>query len=128
MSRTFTAHSTSVDFQPNDFWHKNNAIIDNMPTYSDCELMKSQQWDVECNEPNGEDSRQTCIRYELCVNRDLSEKLKKMQTQHRGSNQDYLDTKQKYAKQYVDFFNLGVGILGVIALTYTLMKNRNNVY
>lgn len=126
-SRTLTTNNTSVGFENNDFWYKNPIIKDNMPTYEECSLMKQQGWDVACNDTIKNDSdRSSCIKYELCVNRYLSEKLIKLQTQHRGSDQDYLDTKEKYTQQYIEFFNLGIGVLGVILITYTLMKNRQS--
>ena len=126
-------HNIIVGFNPNDFWYKNPSdnIASNLPTYADCQAMDStnSMWDNKCDtysKLSGTD-QQGCIKRELCVNRDYAETLMQLQTKHRGSDQDYLDTKRKYNQVFIQSINLGIGILGVSYIIYTLMKNRNNV-
>ena len=125
-------HSFLISYNKNDFWYTNpdiTSVESNLPSIEQCKnnnVYDTQLWD-ETRCTNLKDYNQSCVRRELCLNRDYAEKLMNLQNNHIGSDQNYLDTKNKYSYEYIQSINLGVGIIGVVYSIYTFYKNRNIV-
>ena len=132
-NETLDSHKLLVSFNKNDFWYNStNADINhNLPSKNECELNSVQDsvlWDkTKCNKTSYTDNNQDCVRRELCLNREYAEKLEKLQNNHIGADQNYLDTKQKYSYGFLQSVNLGVGIVGVVYIIFAFYKNRNIV-
>jgi hypothetical protein len=131
-NETLDTHRLLVSFNKNDFWYNstNADISNNLPTREDCLLnnVYDNEWEnTRCKNISSGDNNQECVRRELCLNRDYGEKLDKLQNNHNGSDQNYLDTKQKYSYEFLQSINLGVGIVGVVFVIFAFYRNRNIV-
>ena len=131
-NETLDTHRLLVSFNKNDFWYNRPVVgvSDNMPILDNCSRNEvySREWDTnKCNNVSKGDKNQDCIRRELCLNRDYADKVDKLQNNHNGSDQNYLDVKNKYSYGFLQSINLGVGVIGVVYIIYSFYKNRNIV-
>lgn len=122
------SHTYLIGYNKNDFFYNSSSlnISENLPTISDCSNMDANDtiyWDTSCNaNVLSEDNIQPCIKRELCLNRQYGEKIIKLQNNHYGADQNYLDTKQIYYFQYLQSINLGIGIIAILYAIYTVRK------
>ena len=131
-NETLDTHKLLVSFNKNDFWYNRPVVgvSDNMPILDTCSKnnVYDNAWDTTtCNNVSTGVNNQDCIRRELCLNRDYADKVDKLQNNHNGSDQNYLDTKNKYSYGFLQSINLGVGVIGVVYIIFAFYKNRNIV-
>ena len=130
-NETLDTHKLLVSFNKNDFWYNRPVVgvSDNMPILDTCsrnDVYDHPKWKNYCD-TNFKKYDQDCIRRELCLNRDYADKVDKLQNNHNGSDQNYLDVKNKYSYGFLQSINLGVGVIGVVYIIYSFYKNRNIV-
>lgn len=116
-----------VGYSANDFFYVKAQNDGDMPSKGDCDGLNpyDTNWDTSCNLTNygsSTDNIVNCNHKELCKNKDKAAALTKIQHNHIGSDQNYLDTKKEYNTAIVKTVNLGIGIILLIGLIY---RNRN---
>ena len=117
-----------IGYSPTDFFYvkasEMSEPIDN--EYCGNLDISNPQWDISCNTNNyalgGDINKFQCNYKELCKNKNNAELLSKLQTNHSGSDQNYLDKKYTYNYLLTTSFNLGIGILTLIGF---IIKYRN---
>ena len=134
-----TSSKTLLGYSSNDYWYVNPSIKPNLPTIEQCNGSKpldgtgkvflsdpyaDNEWLTKCNDANFASNEQACIKKELCKNRDYAERTRALQLNHGGSDQKYVDTNKVYISEYLNIFNLGIG---VIALAFFIYQNVKNV-
>jgi hypothetical protein len=60
---------------------------------------------------------------ELCINKEYANKIKSMQQNHSGSDEQYENARQVYDQTFARTLNLGSGILVLIFLMYKITKS-----
>lgn len=112
-----------LNYNQNDFFYVRAKDEGILPTLKQCEKLNpyNSNWDMSCNK-NYSDNAQLCFQKELCKNRDASEWLQQYEFKHSGSNQKYLDTKQKYNEEFLNILNLGFGITFMIFMLYSQIR------
>ena len=65
-----------------------------------------------------------CVYHELNKNKNKIDKIQKELSKASAGNENHENTKNKYYNQYMIFFNMGVGTIGLIYYIYFFMKNK----
>lgn len=136
------SRKTLLGYSSNDYWYVNPSISPNLPTPEQCNGSKPLDatgstflsdpynntiWDISCNTANFASNEQACIKKELCKNRDFAERTRALQLNHGGSDQKYIDTNKVYISEYVNVFNLGIGVVAVGFFIYQTVKTGTAV-
>jgi hypothetical protein len=100
--------STVLAYNKNDFsWSSNIDINDNF-----CKVLQQKDCDT---------SDDTCNNNKkLCDNYYLYNELKKIQTQHSGSNERYSDINSQYNNEISNTVKFSIGIAGMLYLYWKL--------
>lgn len=64
------------------------------------------------------DNSYNCYKKELCLNKEKADEIKKIQEDHLGSEQNYINSKLSYKNELWKTGNLTMGIIGLIILIY----------
>jgi hypothetical protein len=96
-----------------------------VPTDASCQntYTEAKYPDTVCN-PHGNywaTNKDSCLKKELCKNKDNAQRIQKIQNNHLGSDQNFNDTMTLYKNEYAKMVNLSVGIL-VIAIVIFYSK------
>ena len=110
-----------IGYNKNDFLY---VLSNNMPTKKSCNDTYYKIMDSNCVPDITEgsswntDFSYNCLKKEQCKNRENAEKIYKLQNDHLGSDAKYEDFKKLYETEYIKTFNLGIGIIGIIAVLF----------
>lgn len=107
--------SIKVEYNPTSFYSNRSNLT---PTSMECSSLnyKDASWDTKCSN-SFSDNSENCYRVELCKNVKYGDKIRKIQNNHSGADDRYLDTKKQYYYEYINMVNLGVAIVGVSFIT-----------
>jgi len=128
-----------LSYNNNDFYSNNPALVNNIFTNIDGSL-KTKNIQSFCKDKNTntfyknntcsnfvnidtaiyESHRKCAVLNELCKNNENYSKLKKIQTTHYASSGRYNDTTQYHNTEMIKSVNLGIGIIGLSFVIYTL--------
>ena len=132
------SNKTLLGYSNNDYWYVNPYVKPNLPTPEQCngseplgtnanyflsDPYNNTIWDISCNDANFAENEQICIKKELCKNRDYALQTTQLQFNHDGADQKYVDTNKLYMNEYLNIFNLGIGI--IVLLFFIFQKVRN---
>ena len=112
-----------LGYSPGDFFYVKAIDEGNMP--DDCKpLLEDDKLNSKekCNDENYKQNADKCLGKQLCDNKKNVELLYDLQNNHSGSDQNYLDTKEKYNDELLNTINLGIGIIA------SLMFIAKNTY
>jgi hypothetical protein len=115
-----------VGYNKNDFFYVNAETNGGELTANKCTMNISIHdpiWDVSCNAKNFVDNSANCMLKELCINKEYANKIKSMQQNHSGSDEQYENARQVYDQTFARTLNLGSGILVLIFLMYKITKS-----
>jgi hypothetical protein len=115
-----------VDYNPNDFFYqKINEISPNdVPNNNDCSQTyiiisdESCKFSTDSKSTWVKDASMNCYKREICKNKLNANEIHKLENNHLGSDQNYINTKAIYMNEYVKSFNLTIGILAFIFVLY----------
>ena len=113
----------TVGYSPTDFYYvmANEAV----PTDADCHNIYTTVLipDASCvpTDSHWATNKDSCLKKELCKNKDNAQRIQKIQNNHLGSDQNFNDTMTLYKNEYAKMVNLSVGIL-VIAIVIFYSK------
>jgi hypothetical protein len=65
-----------------------------------------------------------CVYHVLNINKQKIDKIQNELSKASAGNENHENTKNKYYNQYMIFFNMGVGTIGLIYYIYFFMKNK----
>lgn len=113
-----------VGYSKNDFFYVNAENNETMPTAEMCTGLKTHDisWDISCNTANFIDSSANCLKKELCINKDYSNKIKSMQQTNSGSGEKYDNAKDVYDQTFAHTINLGTGIIILMIAMYKVIS------
>lgn len=135
------SNKTLLGYSNNDYWYVNPYIENNLPTLDQCngtqpidpntnvflsDPYNNVIWDISCNDENFAKNQQICIKKELCKNRDYAVRTNELQFNHGGADQKYIDTNKQYISEYLNIFNLGIGI--IVIIFYIFQKVNNSFF
>jgi hypothetical protein len=120
-----------LSYNNNDFHSNNqdlvNSIFKNQPIQNVklfCENKNSYSvYESNCNntKKKTDTEKQQCAALdELCKNNEKYNKLKEIQTTHYASSGRYNDATQYHNTEMIKSVNLGIGIIGLSFIIYTL--------
>ena len=124
-----------LSYNNNDFYSNNQALVTNIFTNIDskleneniqsgCKDKSSNSFYVKnkcnINDVTTENGKKCAVLKELCKNNENYSKLKEIQTTHYASNGRYNDTTQFHNTEMIKSVNLGIGIIGLSLIIYTL--------
>lgn len=114
-----TTNNVIVGYSQNDFFYVDATNRDIMPSDNACIKLKpyDSSWDVSCNSWFSDNSG-NCINKELCINKDKVEYLLKIENNHSGADEKFLNAKTSYENVLMNTINLGIGIVILTALIY----------
>lgn len=106
-----------LSYNNNDFYSNNKTLVDNLFLKKNTDLRTN----CEKNSPykTGNTKRDDVLN-ELCKNNKNYSKLKEIQTTHYASSGRYNDTTQYHNTEMIKSVNLGIGIIGLSLIIYTL--------
>ena len=107
-----------IGYSPNDFFYT-QATGNLIPSESSCAQLASQtEWETRCNSINFADNIETCIKKELCSNKENHDLLLGINNGHSGSDEKYLNTKTMYNRDLLNSINLGVGVFVLAGMCF----------
>lgn len=129
-----------LSYNNNDFYSNNQALVDNIFTKIEGSVIKNKNVQSFCKDKNSnslfyrrnqcsgvvnienvsEPKKKCAVLNELCKNNENYSKLKELQTTHYASNGRYNDTTQYYNTEMIKSVNLGIGIIGLSFIIYTI--------
>jgi hypothetical protein len=112
-----------VGYNKNDFFYVNAETKSGALTATNCTMnvgLHDPIWDVSCNATNFVDNSANCMVKELCINKEYANKIKSMQQNHSGADEQYENAKQVYDQTFAHTLNLGSGILVLLLLMYKI--------
>ena len=115
-----------VGYNKNDFFYVNAETNGGTLTTANCKMnvgLHDPTWDVSCNAANFVDNSANCMVKELCINKEYANKIKSMQQNHSGADEQYENAKQVYDQTFARTLNLGSGILVLLLLMYKITKS-----
>lgn len=99
-------------YSPNDFYWV--SVVDKLNSL-DCSNETKTAETINCENPSiTEKQSLTCYNSQLCKNKQLSEWLKDVQTNHSGSDTRYKDIRDTYTLEIRKSINLVLGIILMI--------------
>jgi hypothetical protein len=108
----------AVTFNPNDYIYVGAGDL--MPTQQQCNDPNDGYifiYDGSCN-PNSSlwaDYSMNCYKKQLCLNEQYATQIMNMEMDHLGTNQNYMNLETLQMKEYLRMFNLGIGMVGLVA-------------
>ena len=115
-----------VGYNKNDFFYVNAETNGGTLTAANCTMnvgLYDPIWDVSCNASHFVDNSANCMVKELCMNKEYASKIKSMQQNHSGADEQYENAKQVYDQTFARTLNLGSGILLLLILMYKITKS-----
>ena len=119
-----------LSYNNNDFHSNNSALVSNIfkdqsikDVKTFCKNKNSYDfYSKNCNKQRKTDEeKQKCAALDkLCENNEKYNKLKEIQTTHYASSGRYNDTTQYHNTEMIKSVNLGIGIIGLSFIIYTL--------
>ena len=112
-----------VGYNKNDFFYVNAETNGGTLTAANCTMnvgLHDPIWDISCNAANFVDNSGNCMVKELCINKEYANKIKSMQQNHSGADEQYENAKQVYDKTFAHTLNLGSGIIVLLLLMYKI--------
>jgi len=112
-----------VGYNKNDFFYVNAETNSGALTAANCTMnvgLHDPIWDVSCNATNFVDNSANCMIKELCINKEYANKIKSMQQNHSGADEQYENAKQVYDQTFARTLNLGSGIIVLLLLMYKI--------
>jgi len=122
----YNPNTVFIGYSPNDFFYANAVENGSMPSDASCKsefYPHDTHWDISCNNQNFQQTTNSdsCIKKELCKNKDYSNKLYNINQGNASSDEKYYDIKDEYDKLFMDTINLGIGCLFLLIFIF---KNR----
>jgi len=106
-----------LSYNNNDFYSNNKTLVD----YSFQKKITDLQTECNNNTPYNTGNKEiNDVLNELCKNNKNYSKLKEIQTTHYASSGRYNDTTQYHNTEMIKSVNLGIGIIGLSLIIYTL--------
>lgn len=112
-----------VGYNKNDFFYVNAETNSGALTAANCTMnvgLHDPIWDVSCNAKHFVDNSANCMVKELCINKEYANKIKSMQQNHSGADEQYENAKQVYDQTFARTLNLGSGIIVLLLLMYKI--------
>ena len=119
-----------IGYSKNDFFYVNAENNETMPTAEMCTDLKTHDisWDISCNTANFIDSSANCLKKELCINKDYSNKIKSMQQTNSGSGEKYDNAKDVYDQNTIFVVVHGFNTLnGALGFSDMLKSNKQQI-
>ena len=106
-----------VAYSSNDFYWKSSEYNDTLSNFPDCstDIIKYPNTTL-INSDNSSD----CYKKEVYNNKTKSAYLQEMQTSHSSSDGRYKDTQNKFHYSILNTGNLGIGIVSILYVLYSL--------